>query len=172
MPGWTRHGELQQNGGLGATQNPGLGASLPPPPPTASSLKLSLLLMIAVAVTLPRSPEPVARPHRYFTYNSLGALLPPAPTGEPLLKLGRQAFLGGSSVVARLLLKPVAISFCLSSFLKRSVLPRVRGVPFSCDCILRRLRGCFQRSSREVTRDSVWRINYTIRPLRGKGNDR
>ncbi|CAM9847928.1 unnamed protein product [Ectocarpus sp. 4 AP-2014] len=30
----------------------------------------------------------------YFTYNSLGAWLPPAPTGEPLLKLGRQAFLG------------------------------------------------------------------------------
>ncbi|CAM9348591.1 unnamed protein product [Ectocarpus sp. 6 AP-2014] len=30
----------------------------------------------------------------YFTYNSLGAWLPPAPSGEPLLKLGRQAFLG------------------------------------------------------------------------------
>ncbi|CAM9483654.1 unnamed protein product, partial [Hapterophycus canaliculatus] len=30
----------------------------------------------------------------YFTYNSLGAWLPPAPPGEPLLKLGRQAFLG------------------------------------------------------------------------------
>ncbi|CBJ32448.1 conserved unknown protein [Ectocarpus siliculosus] len=30
----------------------------------------------------------------YFTYNSLGAWLPPAPSGEPLLKLGRQALLG------------------------------------------------------------------------------
>ncbi|CAM9271516.1 unnamed protein product [Ascophyllum nodosum] len=30
----------------------------------------------------------------YFTYNALGASLPPAPGGEPLLKLGRQAFLG------------------------------------------------------------------------------
>eukprot|EP00752_Nemacystus_decipiens_P001228 g1227.t1 len=30
----------------------------------------------------------------YFTYNALGAWLPPAPPSEPLLKLGRQAFLG------------------------------------------------------------------------------
>lgn len=31
---------------------------------------------------------------RYFTYNSLGEVLPPAPPGEPLLKLARQALLG------------------------------------------------------------------------------
>ncbi|CAN0105507.1 unnamed protein product, partial [Laminaria digitata] len=30
----------------------------------------------------------------YFTYNSLGAWLPPAPANDQLLKLGRQAFLG------------------------------------------------------------------------------
>eukprot|EP00903_Cladosiphon_okamuranus_P016698 g15393.t1 len=30
----------------------------------------------------------------YFTYNALGAWLPPAPSGDPLLKLSRQAFLG------------------------------------------------------------------------------
>ena len=32
---------------------------------------------------------------RYFTYNSLGAWLPPAPANDQLLKLGRQALLGG-----------------------------------------------------------------------------
>lgn len=31
---------------------------------------------------------------RYFTYNSLGAWLPSAPTGNTLAGLGRQAFLG------------------------------------------------------------------------------